>query len=39
MSIIDITKPYIQYPQDVISGKIIACNYVKLACKRFLDWF
>lgn len=26
-----------QYARDVISGKIIACNNVKLACKRFFD--
>lgn len=29
-------KPYYQYAHDVVEGKITACNYVKLACKRFL---
>lgn len=24
-----------QYANDVISGKIVSCNYVKLACERF----
>lgn len=27
--------PYIQYAQDVLSGKVVACEYVKLACDRF----
>lgn len=27
----------IQYAKDVVSGKILACQWVKLACKRFLD--
>ena len=27
----------IQYANDVVSGKILACQWVKLACKRFLD--
>ena len=26
---------YIQYAQDVLSGKVVACEYVKLACDRF----
>lgn len=28
---------YIQYAQDVLSGKIIAGEYIKLACERFFD--
>ena len=28
---------YTQYAQDVLSGKIIACEFVKLACERFFD--
>lgn len=28
-------KPYIQYAQDVIAGKIVACEYIRLACERF----
>lgn len=27
----------LQYAQDVLSGRIVACRYVKLACQRFLD--
>lgn len=28
---------YLQYAQDVLSGKIIAGEYIKLACERFFD--
>lgn len=28
---------YIRYAKDVVSGKIVACEYVRLACHRFLD--
>lgn len=35
----DISKPYIQYCEDVITGKILACQDVILACKRFKSWF
>ena len=31
-------KKYTQYAEDVLSGKIIACEYIKLACKRYLEW-
>lgn len=27
----------LQYSEDVLSGKIVACEYVKLACQRFKD--
>lgn len=30
-------KPYYQYAQQVLSGEILACRYVHLACKRFID--
>lgn len=30
---------YLQYANDVLSGKIVACEYIKLACKRYLSWF
>lgn len=30
---------YIEYPIKIINGEIIACEYIKLACKRYLDWF
>lgn len=28
---------FFDYPNKVINGEIVACRYVKLACKRFLD--
>lgn len=31
-------KKYTQYAEDVLSGKIIACEYIKLASKRYLEW-
>lgn len=30
-------KPYNTYANDVVSGKIVACELVKLACQRHLD--
>lgn len=27
----------VQYAEDVVSGKILSCRWVKLACQRFLD--
>lgn len=30
---------YKAYANDVVSGKIVACEYIRLACQRFLDWF
>ena len=39
MTKIDESKKYIQYPLDVISGKIVAGKYIKLACQRYIDWF
>ena len=30
---------YKSYALGVVNGDIIACNYVKLACQRYLDWF
>lgn len=34
-----IDDKYLSYANDVISGKVIASNYIKLACKRYLSWF
>ena len=34
-----IDKKYTEYAEDVISGKIKACKYVKQACQRFISWF
>lgn len=30
---------YISYAKNVLNGKIVACEAIKLACKRFLSWF
>lgn len=30
-------KKYIQYAEDVLSGKIVTGNYIKLAAARFSD--
>ena len=30
---------YTQYAHDVVSGKIIACQAIRMACQRYLDWF
>lgn len=30
-------RGYLDYVDDVLSGKIVANKYIKLACKRFLD--
>lgn len=30
-------KPYLQYPSDVLSGKVIAGECIKQACSRFFD--
>jgi phage terminase large subunit-like protein len=30
-------KPYLQYANDVVEGNIVAGEYIRLACQRFLD--
>lgn len=30
---------YTKYAEEVVTGKITACNNIKLACQRYLDWF
>lgn len=30
-------KVYLEYAEDILSGRIISNQYIKLACKRFLD--
>lgn len=30
-------KPYLRYPSEVLSGRIVAGNYIKLACERFFS--
>lgn len=39
MSQIDNDKIYIQYAQDILSGKIKAGWFIIKACQRMLDWF
>lgn len=34
-----IEAKYTDYASKVISGEITACNYIKLACKRYLEFF
>ena len=34
-----IDKKYISYAEAVLSGKIVACEYIKLACQRYLSFF
>ncbi|MCH5234927.1 MAG: terminase large subunit [Muribaculaceae bacterium] len=35
----EIIKRHQQYAMDVIDGKIIACHYIQMACKRYLSFF
>lgn len=39
MTTYDLTKPYIQYIEDVLSGKEIAGWFVIKACERAKSWF
>ena len=32
-------EKYQEYALQVVNGQITACNYIKLACQRYLDWF
>lgn len=32
-----LNKKYTEYAEKVINGEIVACEYVKLACSRYLD--
>lgn len=32
-------KTYNRYAQDVVEGRIVACESIKLACKRYISWF
>lgn len=38
-SLFDISKPYNKYVDDVLSGKILGCDNIKLACQRYKSWF
>lgn len=35
----EIIKTHQKYALDVIDGKIIACHYIQMACKRYLSFF
>lgn len=39
MTYFDLTKEYNKYAQDVLDGTILACEAIKLACKRYVSWF
>ena len=39
MSNLNKSKIYIKYNEDVLSGKIPACEAIVLACKRMHKWF
>lgn len=32
-------RGYVDYAHGVLNGEIVACEYVRLACQRFVDWF
>ena len=34
-----IDTKYKQYALDIVNNNIVACEYIKLACHRFLNWF
>ena len=34
----NIPKRFTEYAEDVLSGKIVACQNIILACQRYLDW-
>lgn len=33
-----IAPKYTEYADDVLSGKIISCQYIKDVCSRYLNW-
>lgn len=39
MSEYDLSKVYNQYVDDVLSGRVLACENIILACKRYKSWF
>lgn len=34
-----IDEKYTSYARDVIDGKVVVCQYIRLACQRYLSWF
>ena len=39
MNYLNPLKTYNKYAQDVVEGRIVACESIKLACKRYISWF
>lgn len=37
--VIDYSKIYVQYALDILDGRVKGCEAIKLACKRFMEWF
>lgn len=35
----ELTERYFKYAHDVLDGKITACDYIKLCCQRYLNFF
>lgn len=35
----ELTERYFRYAHDVLDGKITACEYIKLCCQRYLNFF
>ena len=33
-----VDKKYTEYAEKVINGEIVACEYIKLACQRYLNF-
>lgn len=34
-----IDEKYTSYANDVVAGKVVVCQYIRLACQRYLSWF
>lgn len=32
-------EEYWKFADDVVNNRVVACEYIKLACQRFLSWF
>lgn len=35
----EVDEKYKEYALQVVNGNVTACNYIKLACERYLSWF
>lgn len=38
-SYFNVIETYNRYAKDVVEGNIVAGNYIKLACERYISWF